>query len=456
MDRPEPLLTPEERESLKPQRPPERFAEQVMGHVLASSRGRRRRTRVLVAVSVVALAVAAGFALVVSRGPETGDVRADARRDVRVGPHVVAVLEPGAHIAWRGDEVTQDAGEVFYRVEAGGTRRVHTPAGDVTVRGTCFDVKVRPAGDGGVEMKRRDIVSGAVGAVAGAAVLVGVYEGRVTFSNAHASMELGSGQGATGDGSGLHGPEDLGAAGRAFEAGADDEAWRMANASLADQVRAYQRRLDDNESQKKTLERELRQLKAKVAAAARDGGGPRNVLDVDPRDLTQEDWKELAKQGRVRTKFFCPPPGDWHPSAQQLAALGLSPDDAPTLERAVQGTQDRMWQTIGPECTKMLGNADLAKRLGGEMCGLIIQMTTPKATADADVQLVADIRAGNKPMPPPGQLDPLTSRLLALTGESSAFENELTQDLGPEAAHRIAHDDDGLGIGCGLEFAPDP
>jgi hypothetical protein len=104
----------------------------------------------------------------------------------------------------------------------------------------------------------------------------------------------------------------------------------------------------------------------------------------------------------------------------------------------------------------MLGNVDLARRLGGEMCGMIIQMTAPKGEADKDVQLVADIRAGNKPMPPPGQLDPLASRLLTLTGENATFERELAQDLGPEAAHRIAHDDDALGIGCGLDFMQGP
>jgi hypothetical protein len=43
--------------------------------------------------------------------------------------------------------------------------------------------------------------------------------------------------------------------------------------------------------------------------------------------------------------------------------------------------------------------------------------------------------------------------LLALTSASSAFENDLAQDLGPDVAHRIARDED-LGIGCSLDFAP--
>jgi hypothetical protein len=58
-------------------------------------------------------------------------------------------------------------------------------------------------------------------------------------------------------------------------------------------------------------------------------------------------------------------------------------------------------------------------------------------------------------MPPPSQIDPLTARLLALTSENAAFERDLARDLGPEAAHRVARDEDQLGIGCGLEFKKD-
>lgn len=39
------------------------------------------------------------------------------------------VLEPGAHVAWKGDELMQDSGDVFYRVEPGAPLVVHTPSG---------------------------------------------------------------------------------------------------------------------------------------------------------------------------------------------------------------------------------------------------------------------------------------------------------------------------------------
>jgi hypothetical protein len=452
MDRSEALLTPKEREALSAQRPPERFAERVMTGIAAVAERRRRRRRVLmVAAPIAGLAAAACAALLVRSPPSHGDVRADAREDVRLGPHVVAVLERGAHVSWDGDDVTQWVGDVFYRVEPGGTRRVHTPAGDVTVKGTCFDVKVRPSAQEGAGMTRRDAIAGATGAVLGAAVLVGVYEGKVVVSNARGAVDVGSGHSASADAHGVYGPWELASTTQAAET-SNDEPWRTANAGLAEQLAASRRRLEENEARKTALEKDLRLLEARLAVVERDGA-PAGPLDRDPRDLTPDDLKELAKQGRVRTRFFCPPGGgDWHASPEILDGLGLAPGDAPVIERAVQATQQRMWQAVEPECAKIVGSDEVAKRLGGEICGLVIQNAASQVDANRDIQLVADVLAGNKPMPPPAQIDPLTARLLALTSENAAFERDLAGDLGPEVAHRIARDEDQLGMGCALEF----
>jgi hypothetical protein len=52
-------------------------------------------------------------------------------------------------------------------------------------------------------------------------------------------------------------------------------------------------------------------------------------------------------------------------------------------------------------------------------------------------------------------MDPLTARLFALADENAQFERDLARDLGPETAHRVARDEDQLGIGCGLDFKKD-
>ena len=448
MDDLTPVLTPEERAALRPQRPPERFAERVMGGVtMLRQRSRRRRVAFVSGVVTLVAVAAAAFAIVPSLrrpAPEHGDVVASARTDVRAGDHVVAVLEPGAHVAWDGDTVTQLAGDVFYRFEPGGTRRVRTPLADVIVRGTCFDVKIRNTGTGG-DVTRREAVFGAAGALASAAVLVGVYEGKVTLARATGSVDVASGQAARVDGGGIHGPQEMAAATANFESSAPGDPWSTANANLVDQVRSYQRRLDDSQAETRRITHDLDALKTKLAQLEPDAAEA-----ADPFNPTQEQWKDLARAHMVRAKNFCFPPPDWHPSPQEIADLGLSPDDVPTLTKSLADASQRMWQSVGPACAKIVGSLAVAERLGNETCGTIIRTSVSAATFSADTQLVADIRARNKPMPPPGQLDGVVTQMLAMTGASSELEKDLTASLGPDQARRIAYGD--VPWGCALQF----
>ncbi len=400
---------------------------------MRSDGSRARRWRVTVGVAAVAaVALAAGAGLVLSRGepPRRGRAHADAHEEVHVGPHVIAVLEQGAELAWEGDDVTQTAGDVFYRVEPGGARRVHTSVADLTVLGTCFDVKVRPA-EGG-DMTRREAVAGAVGALGSAAVLVGVYEGKVSLSRADAAIDVASGQGARADAQGIHGPERLDAASHAFEASAGDDPWRSANASLADQVSDYRRRLDESQAQTRAIKANLDRLEARLGPRSSDAGSR-----YDAYPSTPDDWKNWAKVGVVRAKNCCFPGAGWQPSASDLAEVGLAPSDGPALARAVAAASDHMWQATQPACARIVG-AEEAARLGNDSCWPIILHDVSKDQWDVDAQLVADIRAGNVPMPPTGQLDDLAKSLLAMSNAMPDFENELTPSFGPEVAHAIA------------------
>src|SRR6185503_6725117 len=109
----------------EPESPSPGFAERVVA--LATQR-RRMRRRVAWGTVAAAIAVAATCAIFLRRPVDAGDITADRRVEVAIGARAVAVLEPGAHIAWRGADVTQDRGGVFYRVERGAPFRVHTPA----------------------------------------------------------------------------------------------------------------------------------------------------------------------------------------------------------------------------------------------------------------------------------------------------------------------------------------
>ena len=144
------------------QSPPGDFAERVLERVRAESKTRdeasrsattttatmtveRRRARRwgIVSAGVVATGIAAAIFLEVTAPFTKGEANAQDRIEVSIGGRAKAVLEPGAQVKWNGDDVEQAAGDVFYRVEPGAKFRVHTPAGDVEVKGTCFAVKVK-------------------------------------------------------------------------------------------------------------------------------------------------------------------------------------------------------------------------------------------------------------------------------------------------------------------------
>jgi hypothetical protein len=214
-----------------------------------------------------------------------------------------------------------------------------------------------------------------------------------------------------------------------------DPGWAAANANLAYAVKLYQHRLEENETERIRLEKELKAAKAQVAAAENDGAPLRNEYD-----LTQDDWKELAKTHTVKARFPCRFDPDWHLSQDLAAALGLSPGDAQAVEKAYVGEEARLAQVIGGACTQVLGNAQLAERLGPRACSTIIDDYVKDK--GADVQLVADIRAGNVPTPSTDRLDPYAQMLLAQTYAEQFIEADLAKTLGPDDAKRLTFDDE--------------
>jgi ferric-dicitrate binding protein FerR (iron transport regulator) len=140
----------------EPPEPPADFVSRVVteAHKAHNRRSRRahwQRARWVGGIAAIAAVAAAALLLLTRASPKAGALVAQSRTTARVGDRALAVAEQGTHLAWRGDVVTQDRGDAFYRVEPGGPFRVTTPAGDVDVRGTCFRVKV------GNEMNRRDV-----------------------------------------------------------------------------------------------------------------------------------------------------------------------------------------------------------------------------------------------------------------------------------------------------------
>jgi hypothetical protein len=93
----------------------------------------RPKLRLGVAAAVVAAAAIAAIVIAWVRtpqvtGPPTGRVEATARAQVRMAAGV-AVVEPGAAIAWKGGAIEQRAGTVYYRIERAAT--ITTPHGAI-------------------------------------------------------------------------------------------------------------------------------------------------------------------------------------------------------------------------------------------------------------------------------------------------------------------------------------
>lgn len=263
-------------------------------------------------------------------------------------------------------------------------------------------------------MTRRDAIAVAAGAIAGATIVACVYETKSKLSRSSATPSSPARNGAPSTSASQQ------------QAVAEDDPWKVANATLVDQATDCRHRLAASEAQ-------LKKATTRLASLVPDAGPLHDPFNP----TTQEDWKYLAKYGVMRAKNFCFPPPDWRPSADQLDAWGLRPDDVPALTKAFAAAAQRMWQATQPACAKIVG-VDEANRLGDDACFTIVLHSFPEAQWSADAQLVSNIRAGNTPMPEPDTFDALATRMLAMTHAASDLEIDLAQSFGADLAHEIA------------------
>ncbi len=115
-----------------------------------------RRSRLVAAVSLAAIAAVVAVVFLVRLGGRGGDrimvERVTTPSIIRISDRAVAMAEPGAELGYRVEDhgfvrVVQRLGTVTYRVE-GVAMEVETPAGEVSVQGTCFRVEVNEASSG--------------------------------------------------------------------------------------------------------------------------------------------------------------------------------------------------------------------------------------------------------------------------------------------------------------------
>jgi hypothetical protein len=436
----------------EPQAPPSDFADRVVERIRVVERRplRRRRPRWgIVGGATAAMALAAALLLQIGAPLTHGKAIAKERTEVLIGGRAVAVLEPGAELRWDGDDVVQSHGDAFYRVEPGKRFTVHTPAGDVAVKGTCFSVKVRAVagreGDEDPAMVKRDVKAGVIGAALSSLAFVVVYEGKVAVSHASSGVELRAGESAQASNDGV---KRLGADGAAvFEANAAalasaDDPLGAANKNLVRQVSDYRSRLESVIAQKTELETKLKRSEDQLAAA-QDGS---SAAWRSPFDLSQDDWKALVKDGTIKYQIPCFRKTPWSPTPDNLHVLGLAPQDGVTIRDAYARSNERVWSQIKPLCAQAVGSAELAERIGVGTCihlVLDIEQARDSAAVEAAAKSVGEIRAGMRAAPGPGEPShPVTKLFLATTGEEQNIERDLAQSFGPDEAHRILFSDE--------------
>jgi hypothetical protein len=216
--------------------------------------------------------------------------------------------------------------------------------------------------------------------------------------------------------------------------GDDEEALLAANANLVSSLQECNRRL--SELGQKRIAPPAPQPTA--TASSRRGGDRADRR----RESTGPDWDRYAKQGVVPYNVPCLRDTPFTPNERQLNRLGLAPQDANVLRDAYQKSNQRVMAQMKPICTKVLGSAELADKVGSAACMSAIVESARKENPEKMKEAltrVGEVNAGKRPPPDPSQaLDPVEALTLALTGESKAFEADLATALGPEDAHRVA------------------
>jgi hypothetical protein len=405
---------------------------------------RRRWAWLGAGVAVAAVAAAGVAALAVPRGgarlgATVGVIDSGgARRSVPVGERAVAVLEPGAALAYAaaaGDGfVEQRAGSVFYRVEPGRRFAVATPAGLVEVTGTCFRVEVQDMS------RRRMIVSGAVGAAVAAAAVVTVYEGKLRVVPTHAApVEVGPGQAVTvgADGASVaRGPAPAGevAPGAAeLVAIADDPSVAaLSQAQLIARDRAQREQIA-------ALGQRVRDLEAN----ARSGRGP--GLEGDYVEPSKEELLAWAKDCTVKIDF--PPLMSPRPFAlgdDAIKAVGLNDGEVATANAVLARLKTDWAGRVRGWYLEATGDTGGADALSVEaMARELTDKAAPGEPAALQKRL-AEERAGL--VPPPADLSsasPFERFFRAFADLGNEAERMLAAAIGRQSAHGVRTHDGG-------------
>jgi hypothetical protein len=407
--------------------PPPGFVERALARLDAEPQRRRWRPW---AIGLGAAAAAAVIFVVASRSPRAqGEERPVERLSLPLTTGAVAVMEPRAHLRWeaKGGAVTvsQDAGEVFYRVDRGVAFVVHTPSASIEVAGTCFKVEVSE-----MSPVTHSLVAGAVGAVLSAAV-VSVYEGKVRVRNQAGEVTLAPGQRASVSGAGA--PPVIGGPGA--RAPIPRLSAHTLNALGAD-ARATVAALEERVA---SLTSELAEAKRLAVEGPRDGDGiPKNKY----HDFTPEELATLARRCEIRYDvpvYLMGAPPELPPNV--ASRMGIAEPDRVRINQGLQEFAPAHVERIRALYAEATNDPAAAQKLSPRDIQHALFERFP-AELNKAKQRLAQERAGQIPVPSDANTGPAVERMLRLIMTSSdELERRLGSVLGADRAHEIRRND---------------
>jgi hypothetical protein len=406
--------------------PPPGLADRVASEVAAREKAPRRSARRALAVAGL---VVAGAALVAGasalRSGETvaaGERAPGARQTIALGRRAILVAEGGSALHWHeGPQgrltVEQSRGNVFYRVESG-PFAVETPQGTVHVRGTCFRVEVRD-----MKLSRQALTGAAVGAAVTAAVLVTVYEGRVSVAREATEVEVAAGQAAALNAGAPTSVVE--AAGTGTPPPPPAPALAPPGVGGAAELAALRARVAEQE-------KELAQLRPKVAKLPPDKD--RNMIDPSREEL-------LARAQRCEIAFHYPHLDTPRPSTvgeAEAKKVGLSDTEREAADEVLKELHAEVPGTLRKLFAEMSGDAATAERLSPSTLMSEILQKAPEDLVNQARTRISRERAGLASPPTNLSAVPVVERALRLmVGIGDEFERRLGERVGSARAHTL-------------------
>ncbi len=438
----------------KPAEPPPGFADRALAARRAelerAPAPKRSFTPAGFTAGLLMLAAIAGFFFFTRTSVATGHVVASsARSTVKLGQRALAVAQAGTALDWQisrhGDaRVVQNEGDVFYRVEPGGAFVVATPAGDVTVTGTCFRVEVVP-----MKATKEAMVGAAVGAALSAMVLVTVYEGKVLLANEHGKTEIAAGERATSATGGAPGPAlaTKGGPGTPGAAGAKT-AKVVVEPPPADGA-TREELLARDAAQRAELDK-LRAQVAELEQGKQGRRGGHGGLDNDTSSFmspTHDDLLNLAKSCTVQ--YDAPPIGaePFQVSPDMATANGFTPDETARVNQALGDLNNQIVAQVRALYVDVTGNTAAAEDLTAEAMEREIEAKSGQGAVGTALKEISAERAGLvQPPANPAADSPVEQLLRLMQSVGDMAEQAIAGVVGPDRAHAMRAQNDGWGM----------